>query len=67
AARQLTMMPPTISNLEAIVDHRSAAEVMAWARQQPRPSAILPRLRRDATGRLTGISMPGDDDYADLD
>ncbi|HSB86599.1 MAG TPA: NUDIX domain-containing protein [Ilumatobacteraceae bacterium] len=67
AERELTMMPPTISNLEAIADYPTAADAMSWARRQQRPTAILPRLRRNAEGRLSGISLPWDEDYADLD
>ncbi len=65
--RELTMMPPTINNLEFVAQHRTSAEVMQAARALERPTAILPKLRLDAAGRMTGISMPTDDDYADLD
>ncbi len=65
--RELTMMPPTIKNLEFVAQHRTSAEVMQAARALERPTAILPKLRLDAAGRMTGISMPTDDDYADLD
>jgi hypothetical protein len=64
--RELTMMPPTIRNLEFVAEHRSSAEVMRAARLLARPTAILPRLRPGGTGRLRGISMPGDDDYDSL-
>jgi hypothetical protein len=61
------MMPPTVKTLEALLPHATAEEAMAWARQQPRPEAIHPRLRRDASGRIVGVAMPEDADYADLD
>jgi 8-oxo-dGTP pyrophosphatase MutT (NUDIX family) len=67
AHRELTMLPPTIKNLEFIGAHRDAASVMDAARKFGRPETIQPRLRRDASGRISGISLPSDDDYADLD
>lgn len=66
AAGELTMMPPTIKSLEYLVVHNDAASVMAWAKGLDRPQPILPRLRRNAAGRISGVSLPGDDDYADL-
>ena len=67
ASGELTMMPPTIKNLEFLVGHDHAQSAMDSARLLGRPEPILPRLRRDSTGRVRGISLPGDDDYADLD
>jgi 8-oxo-dGTP pyrophosphatase MutT (NUDIX family) len=66
ARGELTMMPPTIKSLEFLGAHRSTASVMDAARQLGQPIAILPKLRRDATGRVRGVSLPGDADYADL-
>ncbi len=64
---ELTMMPPTIKNLEYLASHTDSAEAMRAARQLERPVAILPRMRRNAAGRIIGISLPGDGDYADFD
>lgn len=64
--RALTMMPPTIKSLEFLAAHNDSASVMAAARQLERPTPILPRMRRDATGRVRGVSLPDDPDYADL-
>ena len=61
------MMPPTMKNLEFVGAHDDAESAMAAARQLGKPSAILPKLRRDATGRIRGIAMPDDPDYADFD
>ncbi|MDP9464153.1 MAG: NUDIX domain-containing protein [Actinomycetota bacterium] len=66
ADRELTMMPPTIKSLEFLVAHHNTASAMDAARRLGRPVPILPRLRRDAEGRLSGVSLPGDGDYADL-
>lgn len=66
ANRELTMMPPTVKCLEYLAAHGDAASVMAAARSLGRPEPIMPRLRRNAEGRITGVSLPGDDDYADL-
>lgn len=65
-ARDLLMMPPTIKSLEFLQQHRDAAEAMKAARGLARPEPIQPRLRRGADGRITGVSLPGDADYADL-
>lgn len=64
---EVTMMPPTMKNLEFVGAHPNAASAMAAARQLGQPEAIQPKLRRDASGRIRGIAMPGDPDYADLD
>ena len=62
----LTMMLPTIKSLEYLGLHRDSASVMASARRLERPVPIEPRLRRNPAGRISGVSLPGDDDYADL-
>ena len=64
---ELTMMPPTIKNLEFVGAHDDAESAMAAARRIGQPPAIQPKLRRDANGRVRGIAMPDDPDYADLD
>jgi 8-oxo-dGTP pyrophosphatase MutT (NUDIX family) len=65
--RELTMMPPTIKNLEFVAAHRNAAAAMEAAGRLPRPEPVLPRLRWGANGKVTGIALPGDDDYDELD
>jgi 8-oxo-dGTP pyrophosphatase MutT (NUDIX family) len=67
ASGELMMMPPTIVSLEYLAAHPDAASALAAARQLDRPQPILPKLRRNAAGRVSGISLPSDDDYADLD
>jgi 8-oxo-dGTP pyrophosphatase MutT (NUDIX family) len=62
---ELTMMPPTIKSLEDLAAHPNAASAINAARKLDRPVPIMPRLRRNAAGRITGVSLPGDDDYAD--
>ena len=63
----LTMMPPTIKNLEFLAEHDSSASAFEAARQldQP-PTPILPKLRINEAGRIVGVSLPSDEDYADL-
>jgi hypothetical protein len=58
-------MPPTIKSLEYLASHHHSADVMTSARRLGKPEPILPRLRRNADGRITGVSLPGDDDYDD--
>ncbi|MEO7371883.1 MAG: NUDIX domain-containing protein [Ilumatobacteraceae bacterium] len=65
-AGELTMMAPTIKNLEFIDEHADAAAVMQAVMHLPRPQAILPRLRRNPAGRITGVALPEDDDYLDV-
>ena len=64
---ELTMMPPTIKNLEFVAAHPNSAAVMAAARDLGRPTAIMPRLRKDANGKIRGVSLPGDADFDDLE
>ena len=61
------MMMPTVNNLEFLAEHETSASAVAAARLVGTPAPITPRLRRDDSGRITGVSLPGDDDYADLD
>jgi 8-oxo-dGTP pyrophosphatase MutT (NUDIX family) len=65
-AGELMMMVPTVKNLEFLAAHDDSASVLAAARTVGRPEPILPRLRRDAGGRIVGVSLPEDQDYADL-
>ncbi|MEY2583318.1 MAG: hypothetical protein QOE09_3167 [Ilumatobacteraceae bacterium] len=66
AAGELTMMAPTIKNLEFLDSHDSTPSVMEAARRLPRPSQIVPKLRRDTDGRISGVSLPDDEDYDTL-
>lgn len=65
-AGELAMIPPTTANLEFLADHRDAAAVMAAAHEAGPPPAILPRLRVDDEGRVTGVALPDDGDYDEL-
>jgi len=64
ALGELIMMPPTIANLQAIANCASAADALAQADAAAPPERIQPRLRRDASGAVVGVSVPGDADYA---
>lgn len=66
-AGELAMIPPTTANLEFLADHLDADSVMASAQALGVPPAILPRLRVDAEGRVTGVALPDDADYDELD
>lgn len=61
----LAMIPPTISNLEFLLPHWSTADALAAAARVGTPVTVLPKLRTDADGRVIGVIMPGDPDYAD--
>ena len=63
ASGELTMMPPTIKNLQYLSGFRTVAEAMTASHALPTPSVILPRIRHDADGRILGVALPGDDDY----
>jgi 8-oxo-dGTP pyrophosphatase MutT (NUDIX family) len=66
AAGDLMMMPPTIANLRFLVPHACAADVLAAGAAVDRPVCTLPKLRRNAEGRIVGVAMPGDADYDEL-
>ncbi|HUS41425.1 MAG TPA: hypothetical protein VMY16_02050 [Ilumatobacteraceae bacterium] len=66
AAGELMMMPPTMANLRFLEPHSTAAAALAAAALVENPPCVLPRIRRDADGRITGVAMPGDADYDDL-
>lgn len=64
--KDLMLMPPTKANIEFLLPFATADEVMKAASQVSRPQAILPKLKTDADGRVVGIAMPGDPEYAGL-
>ena len=63
---ELTMMPPTIANLQYLAGFDSVGDAMAASHRMPTPPCILPKLRKGDDGSMLGISMPGDPDYDDL-
>ncbi len=65
-AGQLTMMPPTVTNLEFLAAHESVGEAISAARQVGVPLCVLPKVRV-VDGRLVGVVMPGEPDYDELD
>ena len=65
-ARSLLMLPPTIGVLRLIAGCSSADEALAIADAIGAPPRIEPRLRRDESGRITGVALPDDPDYASL-
>lgn len=65
-AGELAMIPPTIANLEFLLPHATADAALAAAAEVGTPPVILPKLRIDADGRVTGIAMPDDADYDTL-
>lgn len=62
----LLLMPPTVANIEFLVDCASAADAIAKADAAGPPSCIEPRLRVTAEGRVVGVALPHDPDYLDL-
>jgi 8-oxo-dGTP pyrophosphatase MutT (NUDIX family) len=65
AAGELTMMPPTVRNLEFLAGFDTVATVMAAAHQLPTPPCILPKIVfRD--GAIVGIKLPGEPGYDEL-
>jgi len=63
---ELMMMPPTMANLRFLEPHTTAASALAAGAAIEQPPCILPKMRRDAEGRIVGIAMPADPDYDDL-
>ena len=66
AAGELMMMPPTMANLRFLEPHPTAAAALEAGAAIDRPPRILPKIRRDADGRIVGVAMPADVDYDDL-
>lgn len=64
-ANRFSLMYPTVRQLQEIADFQTVAEILDWARSRPAIKPIHSRFKVDADGRLTGISLPGDDDYED--
>lgn len=63
---ELAMFPPTISNLEFLAGHRTTTSVLDAASKIGIPAAILPRLRKDADGKLIGVVLPDQPGYDDI-
>lgn len=64
--KDLMLMPPTKANIEFLLPYKTADEVLAAAAKVGTPQTILPKLKIDSDGRVMGIAMPGDPDYAAL-
>jgi 8-oxo-dGTP pyrophosphatase MutT (NUDIX family) len=62
--KDLMLMPPTKANIEFLLPFKTADEVLAAAAQVGMPQTILPKLKIDSDGRVVGIAMPGDPEYA---
>jgi len=67
ASGKLRMLPPTIENLRFLALHSTAADALAAAREVGTPDRILPKVLTDASGRFTGVLMPGEAGYDDVD
>ncbi len=66
AAREMTLMPPTLINLQRLANYGSVDAALEAAVGMGRPAPIQPHLRRDENGRFAGVSLPWDDDYEAL-
>jgi len=64
--KDLMLMPPTKANIEFLLPYKTADEVLDAAAQVGMPQTILPKLKIDSDGRVVGIAMPGDPEYAVL-
>jgi 8-oxo-dGTP pyrophosphatase MutT (NUDIX family) len=63
ARGDLAMIPPTTSNLQFLAPHGTTTDALIAAKKIGTPTAILPKLKTDAEGKVIGIAMPGDADY----
>jgi hypothetical protein len=59
----LLMLPPTLANLRVLAASADVAAALAAADAAGPPECVRPRLRRDETGRVVGVALPGDADY----
>jgi hypothetical protein len=64
--KDLMLMPPTKANIEFLLPYKTADEVLKAAAEVGMPQTILPKLKIDSDGRVVGIAMPGDPEYAVL-
>jgi 8-oxo-dGTP pyrophosphatase MutT (NUDIX family) len=62
-AGELLMLPPTLANLRTLAESDTVEFALAAADAAGPPPRIQPWLRRDASGRVVGIALPGDPDY----
>jgi 8-oxo-dGTP pyrophosphatase MutT (NUDIX family) len=62
-AGELAMIVPTRRNLEFLVPHATAADVLAAASRVGRPPAIQPRIVTEADGSIS-VLLPGEPGYA---
>jgi 8-oxo-dGTP pyrophosphatase MutT (NUDIX family) len=63
ARGDLAMIPPTTSNLQFLAPHGTTTDALNAAKKIGTPTAILPKLKIDAEGKVIGIALPGDADY----
>ncbi|MGB3734895.1 MAG: hypothetical protein WA964_08070 [Ilumatobacter sp.] len=66
AAGELMMMPPTIKNLRWLEAFDAASEAVDAGAEITDPITILPKARLDESGKMIGVAMPWDSDYAEL-
>jgi len=66
AAGELTMMPPTVANLGFLEPHATAHAAVEAGAAVVDPPRVEPRVRLGDDGRIVGVAMPGDPDYAAL-
>jgi hypothetical protein len=67
AAGSFMMLPPTIASLEWLSTFDDVESALDAARALPSPPRIEPKLRFDDVGNVTGVAMPGEADYDELD
>jgi 8-oxo-dGTP pyrophosphatase MutT (NUDIX family) len=63
---RLTMMPPTVFNLQRLAEHGSVADALVAAAAIDDPPRIEPKLRLTPEGKVIGVALPWDDDYETL-
>ena len=63
ARGDLAIISPTTSNLQFLAPHGTTTDALNAAKKIGTPTAILPKLKTDAEGKVIGITMPGDADY----
>jgi 8-oxo-dGTP pyrophosphatase MutT (NUDIX family) len=65
-AGELGMYPPTVSNLDFLLDRSGANDALAAAARIGIPPRIQPRLRFGEDGRIIGVVMPWDPGFDEL-
>jgi len=64
--REVRMLPPTVAALRTLALHADADAAIAWARAQPLPTPVMPKLVVTDDNRFAGLVRPGEPGFDEL-